>query len=55
MSHETAAILVTLGSLFLADQYTAYSFGQLWPVLLIAVGAIKVGESLASAEGHVDR
>lgn len=48
-------LLVTIGVLFLIGQYSAYSFGQLWPILLITAGAVKVAESLASSEGHVSR
>jgi hypothetical protein len=47
------AVLITLGVLFLIGQYGRYSFGELWPILLIVIGAVKVAESLASAEGHV--
>lgn len=47
--------LITIGVLFLIGQYTMYSFGQLWPLILIAIGAVKVAESLASSEGHVGR
>jgi hypothetical protein len=46
-------MLITIGALFLIGQSTMYSFGQLWPVILIAIGAVKVAESLASSEGHV--
>jgi hypothetical protein len=46
-------ILVTIGLLFLFGEYTRYSFGELWPIILIVAGAVKVGESLASSEGHV--
>lgn len=47
------AVLITLGVLFLAGQYSRYSFGDLWPILLIVIGAVKVGEALSSTEGHV--
>ena len=47
------AILIALGVLFFAGEYTSYSFGDLWPILLIVVGAVKVAEALASSEGHV--
>lgn len=46
-------VLITIGMLFLIGQYTMYSFGQLWPLILIAIGAVKVAESLSSSEGHV--
>jgi hypothetical protein len=47
-------ILITLGVLFLIGQYSGhYSFGQLWPVLLIVIGAVKIFESTVSTEGHI--
>lgn len=46
-------VLITLGLLFLIGQYGTYSFGQLWPILLIVIGAMKVAESLVSSAGHV--
>jgi hypothetical protein len=48
-------MLVTLGVLFLVGEYSRFSFGQLWPIILIAAGAVKVAESLSSSEGHVGR
>jgi len=46
-------ILITIGALFLIGQYSGrYTFGQLWPVILIVAGLVKVLESTASAEGH---
>ena len=47
------AVLITLGVLFFAAQYSRYSFGDLWPILLIVIGAVKIAEALASSEGHV--
>jgi hypothetical protein len=47
------AVLITLGVLFLIGQYSRYSFGELWPILLIVIGAVKVAEALAPTEGHV--
>ena len=47
------AVLIALGVLFFAAQYSRYSFGDLWPILLIVIGAVKVAEALASSEGHV--
>jgi Domain of unknown function (DUF5668) len=46
-------ILITVGILFLIGQYSRYSFGDLWPVLLIVIGVILVLQSLASKEGHI--
>ena len=49
-------ILITVGVLFLIGQYSSrYSFGELWPVILIVIGAVKLLESTASTEGHVQR
>jgi hypothetical protein len=48
------AVLVTVGVLFLIGQYGGrYSFGELWPILLIVIGLVKVAEALSSSEGHV--
>ena len=48
------AVLITLGVLFLIGRADwGYSFGKLWPALLVVIGAIKLGEALASTEGHV--
>ncbi len=49
------AILITLGVLFLLDQWRGdyLSFHNTWPVLLLVIGAIKLGEATASNEGHV--
>ena len=46
-------ILITVGILFLIGQYSRYSFGDLWPVLLIVIGVILVLQSLASKQGHI--
>ena len=46
-------VLITIGVLFLLSQYSRYSFGELWPVILIVIGAVKVAEALSSVEGHV--
>lgn len=47
-------VLITLGALFLVGRLGwSYSFRNLWPVLLIAIGLVKLAEALASSEGHV--
>jgi hypothetical protein len=46
-------VLITVGVLFLIGQYSRYSFGDLWPVLLIVIGVVLVLQSLASKEGHI--
>lgn len=46
-------VLITLGALFLIGEYSGrYSLSELWPILLIVVGAVKIAEALASTEGH---
>jgi hypothetical protein len=40
--------------LFLVAEYSSrFSFMDIWPILLIVIGAVKVIESTASTEGHV--
>ena len=47
-------VLILLGMLFLMDKWNwGYTFGQLWPVLLIIFGLMKIAEALAPTEGHV--
>jgi hypothetical protein len=48
------AVLITIGVLFLVQQTSwRFPFWQTWPVILLVVGAVKLGEALASTEGHV--
>ncbi len=50
------AILITLGLLFLIGRsHMDYDFRRTWPVLLLVIGAIKLGEALVSSEGHVSQ
>lgn len=46
-------LLITIGLIFLAGQYSRYSVWDFWPVILVVVGAVKILESVASREGHV--
>ncbi len=47
------AILITLGVLFLIPQFVhRVNFGDLWPIILIVIGAVKLFEDGASTEGH---
>jgi hypothetical protein len=46
-------VLITVGVLFLLGSYTRYEFFDLWPILLIVIGAVLVGQSLVSREGHI--
>jgi len=45
-------MLITIGAIFLAGQYTRYSIADLWPVILIVAGVVLVAQSLASRAGH---
>ena len=45
-------VLITIGVLFMIQQYGRYSFGELWPVILIVIGLVKVFQASASTEGH---
>jgi len=38
--------------LFLIGQFTRFSFGDLWPVLLIVIGVVMLAGATASTEGH---
>ena len=33
-------IMITIGVLFLLDKFTAFQFGQTWPVIMIVLGAL---------------
>ena len=37
-------LLVTLGALFLIDHSGGMAFGRTWPVLLIVLGILRLGE-----------
>jgi len=47
-------VLITLGVLFLIGRMSArFDFSDLWPVLLVVIGLVKVASAMASTEGHV--
>ena len=48
-----AAFLITLGVLFLLDNYDIFNFDNTWPVLLIVIGVLIFAGRNASTEGHV--
>jgi len=48
------AMLVTIGVLMLLDQYSHIGFGYTWPVILIVIGLVRVFQSNAPMDGHVD-
>jgi hypothetical protein len=41
-------LLVTLGTLFMIDHSGGVSFGRTWPVLLIVLGLVRLGEYLGT-------
>ncbi len=46
-------VLITIGGLFLIDEFLPrWDFGDLWPVLLIVIGIMKLLEYSASPAGH---
>jgi hypothetical protein len=45
-------MIITVGVLFLLAQYSRWSFGELWPFLLIVAGLMKVAEAMAPRDGH---
>lgn len=46
-------VLITVGVLFLVGKMRfGYGFGDLWPILLIVIGLVKVASAMASTEGH---
>jgi hypothetical protein len=50
-----AAILITLGVLFLLDNYGIFYFDNTWPVLLIVIGVLSFAARNAPTEGHIQR
>ena len=51
------AILVTLGLLFLLDEFGSWrmSFDHTWPLLLIVIGGVILAKRNASMIGHIDQ
>lgn len=47
-----AAVLITLGVLFLVQEYWYIDFDRSWPVLLIVIGVVTFAARSASMEGH---
>lgn len=46
------AMLITLGLLFILDNFDAADFSRTWPLLLIVIGGLKVLQSSAPITGH---
>jgi Domain of unknown function (DUF5668) len=49
-----AVVLITLGVLFLLQNYLYIDFGQTWPALLIVIGLVTYAGHSASIAGHID-
>ena len=41
-------MLIAVGLLFAADQFTNYGIGRTWPALLILLGLLKLAERIGS-------
>ncbi|HKD82545.1 MAG TPA: DUF5668 domain-containing protein [Candidatus Angelobacter sp.] len=49
-----AAVLITLGVLFLLENYSDVPFDKSFPVLLLVIGAVLLVSRSGSTEGHID-
>jgi len=49
-----AAVLITLGVLFLLQELWIFPFGRSFPVLLIVIGLVLYLSRSASTEGHIE-
>ncbi len=46
-------VLITIGLIFMADQFLwRVNFGDLWPLILIVIGVMKLMEQSSSTEGN---
>ena len=48
-----AAVLITLGVLFLMENYDVISFDRSFPVLLLVIGGVLLIARTGSTEGHI--
>jgi len=48
-----AAVLITLGVLFLMESYSFISFDRSFPVLLLVIGCVLLVARTGSTEGHI--
>jgi hypothetical protein len=50
------AVLVTIGVLFLLNEMHGeiFDFSNTWPFILIVIGAVMLGSSMAPMTGHVE-
>jgi hypothetical protein len=48
------AVVITVGVLFLLEQTrSGFSFGQMWPIILVVIGVISLASALAPMDGHI--
>lgn len=48
------AVIITVGVLFLLEQTrSGFSFGQMWPIILVVIGVISLASALAPMDGHI--
>ena len=49
-------VVITIGVLFLLHQLAGgnFNFGHTFPLLLIVIGLVQLGGSMASRDGHVE-
>ncbi|HKV06434.1 MAG TPA: DUF5668 domain-containing protein [Candidatus Acidoferrales bacterium] len=45
-------LLIAVGGIFLAGEYTRYDFSDLWPILLVVAGLVLLAQTMASRDGH---
>jgi hypothetical protein len=48
------ALLVTLGVLFLVDEYTSVGIDKTWPIILLIIGVVLLLQRNAPTTGHAD-
>jgi hypothetical protein len=48
------AVLITLGVLFLLDSVSRIGFHRTWPAILLVIGVVKLMQSNATSEGHIN-
>ncbi len=50
------AVIITIGVLFLLNEVRgdAFDFSKTYPFILIVIGAILLGSSMAPMDGHID-
>lgn len=45
-------MLITIGTLFALDNFTPFGFGRTWPVLLVVVGILNLGQGPKRLRGR---